>query len=344
MTLRELAEALDAELLGASGDEEVLGVAGLDTVKPGFVTYAEDERRLAQAEATPALAVIAPPGLRASHKPLLASANPRLTFAWALARVHPPMPRLAPGVHPSAQLGEGVALGDEVAIGAYCIVGDGVRIGPRTQLHPLVSIGPSTVIGADCVIYPHVALYHNVRLGDRVVVHAGTVIGSPGFGYVWDGEQHLWIPHVGTVVVEDDVEIGADTCIDRGTTGATVIGKGTKIDNQVQVAHNVAIGRNSLLAAQVGLSGTVTLEEGVTLAGQAGVADHVKMGKGSTGAAGSDIIRDIPPGQVVYGRPARPLGEQLRIDAAAAHLPEMVREIRQLRKRIEELEKRLRDT
>ncbi len=343
MTLRELAEALDAQLVGASGTEQALGVVGLDRVAADFVTYAEDERRLAQAEGTPALAVIAPAGLRPSSKPLLITTNPRLAFAKALALTHPPAPRVAPGVHPSAQIGEGVALGEEVAIGVYAVIGPGARIGARTQVHPLVSIGPDTVIGADCVIYPHAALYHAVQLGDRVVVHAGAVIGSPGFGYVWDGQQHVWVPHVGTVVIEDDVEIGAATCIDRGTTGATTIGRGTKIDNQVQVAHNVKIGSNCLIAGQVGLSGSVRLENGVVLAGQAGVADHVEMAEGSIGAAGADIIRNVPPGQIVIGRPARPIKQQMRIDAAAAHLPDLVREIRQLRKRIEELEKRLPD-
>ncbi len=339
MTLRELADTLGAELLGASGNEEVLGVAGIDDVQPGFVTYAEDGRRLAQAEATPTLAVIVPAGM-SSSKPLLFAANPRLAFALALWLVYPPDHGPAAGVHPSASLGQDVSIGEGVAVGPGSVIGDGASIGPRTRVHPLVSIGAGAAIGADCVIYPHVAIYHNVRLGDRVIVHAGSVIGSPGFGYVWDGEKHVWIPHVGTVIVEDEVEIGANSCIDRGTTGATVIGRGTKIDNQVQVAHNVVVGRNCLLAGQVGLSGSVTLEDGVVLAGQAGVADHVRMHEGSTGAAGADIIRDVPAGQVLYGRPARPLAQQIRIDAAAARLPEMVQELRELRKRVAELEER----
>jgi UDP-3-O-[3-hydroxymyristoyl] glucosamine N-acyltransferase len=339
MTLKELAEALGAELRGG-GSEEVLGVTGLGSVPSGFVSYAEDARRLAQAEGTPALAVITHQGLSSQSKPLLLTDNPRLTFARALALLHPAPSPMEAGVHPTAQLGREVSLGEGVAIGPFVVIGDGVEIGARAQVYALVWIGAGAVVGSDSLLYPNVTLYPQVHLGSRVTVHAGSVIGSPGFGYVWDGQQHVWIPHVGTVIVEDDVEIGANVCIDRGTTGATFIGKGTKIDNLVQVAHNVVIGRNCLIAGQVGLSGSVTLEDGVVLAGQAGVADHVTMREGAIGAAGADIIREIPAGQVVIGRPARPIKQQMRIDAAAAQLPELVQEVRRLRKRVAELEKR----
>jgi UDP-3-O-[3-hydroxymyristoyl] glucosamine N-acyltransferase len=227
-------------------------------------------------------------------------------------------------------------------VGAYAVVEDRTRIGDHTQIHPLASIGRDVAVGDECVIFPHATLCDGVELGQRVVIHPGAVVGSAGFGYVWDGEQHLWMPHVGTVIIEDDVEIGANSAIDRGTTGATRIGKGTKIDNLVQVAHNTVIGKNCLLAGQVGISGSVTLENGVMLAGQAGVSDHIKMGAGSVGAAGADIIREVPAGEVVLGRPARPIKQQMRIDAAAARLPDLLRELRELRRRVADLEKRVR--
>jgi UDP-3-O-[3-hydroxymyristoyl] glucosamine N-acyltransferase len=342
MTLRELAEALGAELIGGGEGEEVLGAAGLEDVGAGEVTYVEGERRLAEAEASPALAVIARPDLTPSRKPALRVENPRLAFARALALLYP-QPRMSPGVHPSAQVGDGVVLGDGVAVGAYAVLGDGAQVGRNTQLHPLVSVRPGVVIGEECVIFSNVTLYERIRLGDRVVIQSGAVVGSAGFGYVWDGERHVWLPHVGRVIVEDDVDIGANTTIDRGTTGDTVIGAGTKIDNLVQVAHNVTVGKNCILAGQVGISGSVTLGDGVVLAGQVGVADHVHIGRGANAGAGSDIMRDVPEGTVVLGRPARPIDEQLRIDAAAARLPDLVREVRALRKKVSELEERLKD-
>jgi len=342
MTLRELAEALAADLAGTAGAERVLGVTGLGDVRSGWVVYAEDEGRLAEAEASPALAVIAPADARTSTKPLLRANNPRLAFANALA-LFCPATRMTLGVHPMAVIGEGAELGEGVAVGPYAVVGAQSKIGRGTQIHALVAVGQRVTMGEECILYPHVTIYDGVTLGARVVAQAGCVIGSAGFGYVWDGERHVWLPHVGTVVVEDDVELGANTTIDRGTTGHTLIRQGTKIDNLVQVAHNAVIGPHCLLAGQVGLSGSVQLGEGVVLAGQAGVSDHVKMAPGSIGAAGADIIRDVSEGEVVLGRPARPIKQQLRIDAATAKLPELLQTVRRLAKKLEELEKRLGD-
>jgi UDP-3-O-[3-hydroxymyristoyl] glucosamine N-acyltransferase len=224
------------------------------------------------------------------------------------------------------------------AIGACCVIGAGAVLGRKVQVHPLVAIGAGVQVGDDTILYPHVTLYDGVCIGARVVIHAGTVVGSSGFGYVPEGEHLVAMPHVGTVIVEDEVEIGAGVTIDRATLGATVIGQGTKVDNLVQIAHNVHIGRNCLLAGQVGISGSVVMGDGVILGGQAGVADHLTMGDGAAGGARAAVMQSVPAGAVVYGMPAHPRAEQLRIDAATRRLPELLRTLRRLERRVAELE------
>jgi len=353
MTLGDLAEALGAELVGGEASQAVTGVSGLEQAAPGHVVYVEDDRRQQEGEATPAVALIGPLHLQPRGKPLLRVANPRLAFARALRLFAPPRP-LAAGVHPSAVIGNNVVFGERpevspevaaaaagIAVGPLSVIGDGCVIGPDVQIHPLVILGNDVRIGPGSVIYPNVTMYDGVSVGGRVVVHAGSVIGSDGFGYALDGEKHIHLPHVGTVIIEDDVEIGANVTVDRGTTGATVVGQGTKIDNLVHIAHNVKIGRHCLLAGQVGISGSVTIGDSVVLAGQAGVTDHVVIGDRVQAGARAAIIRRVPAGTVVWGCPARPHGEQLRIDASLPRVPQLLRTIRDLEMRLRRLEERL---
>ena len=354
MTLRDLAEALGAELVGGNPEAVVQGISGLDNAAPGHVAYVENDRRLAEGEASPALALIAPLQLEPRDKPLLRVANPRLAFARALRVLFPARPPTV-GIHPTAQIGREVMFGErrggapetaavaaQVAVGPYCVIGDGCEIGPRVQMQALVVVGRGVRIGAETEIRSHVTIHDRVSLGARVLVQAGSVIGGEGFGYAQDGERHVRMPHIGTVVIEDDVEIGANVTVDRATTGATVIGQGTKIDNLVHIAHNVKIGRHCLLMGQVGISGSVIIGDGAILAGQSGVADHLMVGEGARVGGGAAVIGDVAPGAVVWGRPARPRREQFRIDAATARLPELLRTVRELERRLAELEAKLR--
>jgi UDP-3-O-[3-hydroxymyristoyl] glucosamine N-acyltransferase len=241
-------------------------------------------------------------------------------------------------------VGENVLLGEGVSVGPFAVVGDGSRIGARTMVHSHVAIGRGVEIGDDCVLQPRVSIRDRVRVGSRVIVQDGAVIGSDGFGFARrpDGSHHK-IPQIGSVVVEDDVEIGANTTIDRPAVGETRIGAGTKIDNLVQIAHGVAIGRNVLLAAQVGIAGSSTLEDSVTLAGQVGVAGHLIIGKGAVATAQTGIPNSVDPGAFVSGYPAIPNRDWLKSSAVFRKLPQLRKLVTDLQKRIEELESRLKD-
>jgi UDP-3-O-[3-hydroxymyristoyl] glucosamine N-acyltransferase len=337
-TLGALARHLGASFEG-DPDLPITGAAGLEDARPGDLVRVDDERWLAAAEASPAAALLVAPALTGVTRPALRVADPRGAFARALAFLYPPPPIL-PGVHPTAVIGEGVTMGEGCAVMAGAVLGARARLGRGVVVHPHVVVGDEVEIGDESVLFPNVTLYPRVSIGRRVRVHAGAVVGADGFGYVSGQSGHEKIPHVGTVIIEDEVEVGANVTIDRATTGATRIGAGTKIDNLVQIGHNCQIGRHTLLVALVGIGGSSTLEDGVVLGGHAGVRDHVHLASGVLVGGYSAVWGDVDKPGMVSGIPARPHREQLQVQAALQRLPGLARMVRDLARRITRLESR----
>ena len=302
-------------------------VAGLDSADGASLSFFSSSRYAADAAATRAGAVLVTAALheRVLHVPArIVVAKPQEAMLAVLGLLYR-APAFAAGVHDSAVLGEGVSLGDGVAIGARAVIGAGVRIGVRTRIHASVTIGDGVTIGDDCIVHPNVVAYAGTVLGDRVQIQSGAVLGSDGFGYVFRDGVHNKIPHVGRCVLESDVEIGANTTIDRGSVGDTVIGAGTKIDNLVQIGHNVRLGRCCLVMAQVGISGSTRIGDGVVIAGQAGLAGHITIGAGARIAGQAGVFGDVPAGETWSGYPARPHREALRAQAAVQRLPALLK-------------------
>jgi len=332
MTLGELAQRLGAELRGDS-HLRISGVAALEDATETEISFVVSPKYRMLAKQTAAGALIVPAGMEDLERPLLVSPNPYLAFAQILA-LFTERPRAALGVSPKAHLGDGVGLGQGVSIHPLAYVGEGAIIGERVTLHGGVYVGAGVEIGDDAFIHPNVTILDRCIVGKRVIIHSGTVVGSDGFGFAQDGGRHVKIPHTGIVRIDDDVEIGANCAIDRATLGMTWIQRGAKIDNLVQVAHNVVVGEDSIIVAQVGISGSTRIGKSVILAGQVGVVGHVEIGDGARVGAQSGIAQSVPPGQVVSGSPAIPHQDWLR----TCHL---VRRLPELRKRVMELEKRL---
>jgi UDP-3-O-[3-hydroxymyristoyl] glucosamine N-acyltransferase len=244
------------------------------------------------------------------------------------------------GIHPTAVLGEDVKLGDNVSIGAYAVIDDKVEIGDNTIIRPHTCIGDSCKIGANCHIYPQVTLIENVEIGNNVIIHSGTIIGSEGFGFIGENGTYRKIPQIGKVIIGDNVQIGANVTIDRATFGKTWIKDGTKIDNLVQIAHNVEIGKNCIIVGQVGICGSVKLGDGVILAGQVGITDHLSIGDGVKVAAKSVVTKSVAAGKFVSGYPARDHNEEKRIKASVVRLPSLLKKVQELSKRLEKYEKK----
>jgi UDP-3-O-[3-hydroxymyristoyl] glucosamine N-acyltransferase len=312
----------------------VSAVAPLDRAEPHHLTFLANARYapLFAARTPGAGVVLVAPALADAPghaRARVVVANPHDAMLAVLPSLYPP-PAHVPGVHPTAVLGRGVRLGADVAIGPGVVLGDGAQVGAGTALDAHVVLGAGAIVGDACHLFSHVTLYPGTRVGHRVRIHAGARIGSDGFGYVYRNGIHDKIPHVGRCVVEDDVEIGANTTIDRGSIDDTVIGAGTKIDNLVHVAHNVRIGRLCLLMAQVGIAGSVRVEDGCVLAGQVGVAGHHTIGRGARLAAQAGVFGDVPAGETWSGYPARPHREALRAQAAMFRLPAIIRGLERL--------------
>ncbi len=340
-TLAELAALVGGELAGPP-ELVISGLNDLATAGDGEITFVTDGRRLEALAACRAAAVILPQAVAAADRPAIRVRDPYLAAALIhqhfLAR-----PFLAGGVHPTAVIGSACHIPAAVTIGPHAVLGNGVRLGERVTIGPGVVIGDEVVIGDDVLLHPNVTIAARCVLGNRVIIHAGTVIGSDGFGYATDGAgRHVKRPHVGIVQIDDDVEIGANTAIDRGTFGKTWIKAGAKIDNLVQLGHNVVIGEHSFLVAQVGISGSTTTGHHVVMGGQVGLAGHLTLGNGVMIAAKSGVHDDQPDGAVIAGIPAIPHKRWLRASAAMAKLPELLKELREMKRQVAELLKTLR--
>lgn len=343
-TLAELASRVGGEFTG-DGRLVLSRVAPLEDAGPGDVSFFSNRKYRHAFEASRAGAVVVEPGEDVpAGRTVLRAKNAYLAFARISTLFHPPVeavPDVAPQafVHPSARIDASA----EVMPFAY--VGAEAQVGARCILFPGAYVGPGARLGDDCVLWPNAVVRDRCTLGDRVVLEPGCVVGSDGFGFAFDAEgeagsgpRHFKVPQVGTVVVEDDVELGANACVDRATLGTTRIGKGAKIDNLVQLAHNVEVGPLSILVGQVGVAGSSKLGAGVIAAGQVGIVGHVRIGDGAKLLAQAGITNDVEAGAVVSGSPQRPHAEWLRVEAALSRLPELVKRVRELEKKVEELE------
>jgi UDP-3-O-[3-hydroxymyristoyl] glucosamine N-acyltransferase len=342
-TLKEIAELIDGELVG-NALIVITGVSGIKEAREGDITFLANPKYFPLIAQTHASAVITSRDTRAVPKPIIRTDNPSLAFAKVISSFAVPLKITLPkGIHPTAILGKNVTLGKNVAIGAYTVIEDEVSIGNNTIIYAGCFIGHHTEIGSDTLIYPRVSIRERITVGKRVIIHSGTVVGSDGFGFVTIDGLHHKIPQTGTVQVGDDVEIGANVTIDRARFDKTVIGSGTKIDNLVQIAHNVVIGENSIIVAQVGISGSTIIGRGVTLAGQAGLVGHITVGDGAIVAAQAGVTKSVPPNTTVSGYPAKPHALAKRLNACIQNLPSLYNTIAELKRKIEELEKRIKE-
>lgn len=334
MRVSEIAGALGGSLDGDAG-HEIRGVAGLESAGPEDLTFAEGARAMELARDSRAGCILVAPNVQVPGKTTIAAQNPKLAFiraaALLVAAVITP-----PGIHSTAIVSPEARIAPDVSIGPHVVIERGAIVGPGTRLAAGVFIGEGVQVGEHCVLYPRVTIYPGVQIGNRVILHAGVVLGSDGFGYVFAEGRYHKFPQLGQVVIEDDVEVGSNTTIDRGSLGTTRIGQGTKIDNLVQIAHNVKIGRHCVIAAQTGISGSCEIGDYVVMGGQVGMGDHARVEDQAVLGGGAGILpgKIVRRGETVWGRPARPLAEFKKMYAHMAHLPGLAAKVKALSERI----------
>lgn len=339
LTLAQVAEILGVPC-NSHPERVITGLNSLDVARPGDLSVLGDERYLKQYKTTQAAAVLVSRKIRLQARPdvpVLLVDDADLAMVQIMHKVAKPIQKPAPGIHPSAVIDATAIVGDNPFIGPLVVIGARTKVGKNVQLHPGVVIGDDCVLGDDCILYPNVVVRERITIGHRVILNSGAVLGTDGFGYKWDGKQHAKIPQIGSVVIEDDVEIGSNTCVDRAKFDETRIGKGTKIDNLVQIAHNVTTGQHCIICGLVGVAGTVKIGHGVVLGGAAAVRDHIQIGDRVRAAGHSSIVTDLTPGTAVSGQPAKHHRQSLREQSAISRLPQMLVRLRQLEDEVKAL-------
>lgn len=337
VTLAEIAELVDGEV---TGDPTVVvtGLAGVREATGESLTFVSLKKYLPLLDETQAAAAVVARNVSSDKLPLVRVDNPDLAFAVIAEEYVFCPPKLEPGTHPNAVVAVDAVLGKDVVVSAFAVVQSGARIGDRTVLYPGVYVGHDTVIGADCILHPNVVIRESVSVGDRCVFHPGAVIGADGFGYVTVDGVNRKVPQVGTVIIESDVEIGVCSAIDRARVDATIIGQGTKIDNLVQIGHNVHVGRNCMIVSLTGISGSTKLGDGCMMGGQVGLAGHIELSDGVMVAARAGVMNSFPAGTIISGEPAQEHRKTLRLVAAQRKIPALIKQVQELTERIATLE------
>ncbi len=330
-TAGEIAQLVGGQVAGNAA-AAVTGVAPLDDAGSSDLSFVAEEKYYKNLPQSKAGIVLIHKNKTAEGKTAILVDHPQLAFLKILNVIAKEKETVVSGIHPTAIVAKDAILGANVAIGPYAVVESGAKIGDGSSIGALSFIGHKTALGKNCKIYPRVTLREEITLGDRVTVHSGTVIGTDGFGYAFINKEHVKIPQIGTVEIDDDVEIGSNAAIDRATMGKTVIGAGSKIDNLVQIAHNVKLGKGCIIVSQAGIAGSCNLGNFVTLAGQVGIGDHVNIGDGVIAAAQSGVPNDVPAGSIIFGSPARPIREERKIQVIIGKLPEIYDDIKKLKK------------